>query len=114
MYLDQLAADCQVVSEGGECPLGGHQVAETSQFSGNSEQVRSSEMADIVPENWEVEIIHPCPTDFNPDRMPRTVGGSTFVRAVNQAYHLQVLIGKLITKGDQKIEEAWETGGGES
>ena len=52
-----------------------------------------------------MEIIHPSPTDFNPDRMPRTVVGSTFVRAVNQAYHLRVLIGKLLTKGDQKIEE---------
>ena len=86
------SADCQVVSEGGERLLGDHQVVDTSQLSGNSEQVRSIEMADVVPEEGEVEIIHPSPTDFNPDRMPRTVGSSTFVRAVNQGYYLRVLI----------------------
>ena len=69
-------ADCQVVSEGGERPLGDHQVVDTSQLSGNSEQVRSIEMADVVPEEGEVEIIHPSPTDFDPDRMPRTVSSS--------------------------------------
>ena len=43
-------ADCLVVSEGRERLLGDHQVVDTSQLSGNSEQVRSIEMADVVPE----------------------------------------------------------------
>ena len=30
----------------------------------------------------DMEIIDPSPTDFNPHRMPRTVGGTTFIRAV--------------------------------
>ena len=66
-------ADCQVVSEGRDHPLGDHQVVETSQLYGNSEQVRSVIMVDLVPPEGEVEIIHPIPTDFNPDRLPRTV-----------------------------------------
>ena len=66
-------ADCQVVSEGREHPLGDHQVVETSQLSGNSKQVRSIRMADVVPGEGEEEIIHPIHTDFNPDRMPTTV-----------------------------------------
>ena len=37
--------------------------------------------------------------------MPRTVQSSTFVRAVNQGYGERVLIGKLLTKSDQKIVE---------
>ena len=52
-------ADCQVVSEGRERPLGDHQVVNTSQLSGNSEQVRSIEMADAEPEGGGVEIIQP-------------------------------------------------------
>ena len=53
-------ADCQVVSEGGEHPQGDHQEVGTSQLSGV--QVRSSEMADLVVGEGEVEIIHPNPT----------------------------------------------------
>ena len=53
----------------------------------------------------EVQIIDPSPTDFNPQKMPRTVAGNTFIRAVDQAYHCRVLISKLIAKGDAKIEE---------
>ena len=56
-------------------------------------------------EEGEVQIIEPSPTDFNPNRMPRTVGGNAFIRAVDQAYHCRVLISKLIAKGDAKIEE---------
>ena len=40
--------DCQVVCGGGERPLGDHQVVETSHLSGNSEQVRTREMAAAV------------------------------------------------------------------
>ena len=95
-------ADCQVVSEGGERPLGDHQVVNTSQLSGNSEQVRSIEMADAAPEGGGVEIIHPSPTDYNPAKMPRTVQSSTFVRAVNQGDGLRVLIEKLLKKNIKK------------
>ena len=53
----------------------------------------------------EVEIIEPSPTDFNPSRMPRTVGSNAFVKVVEQAYCSRVLISKLIEKGDAKVEE---------
>ena len=62
-------------------------------------------MADAAPEGGGVEIIHPSPTDYNPAKMPRTVQTSTFVSAVNQGHGLRVLIGKLLTKNDQKIVE---------
>ena len=53
----------------------------------------------------EVQIIEPSPTEFNPNRLPRTVGGNAFIRAVDQAYHCRVLISKLMAKGDAQIEE---------
>ena len=99
-------ADCQVVCGGGERLQGDHQIVENSQLSGNSEQVRTSEMAAAaVVGEGDVEIIGPSPTDFNPHRMPRTVGGTTFIRAVDQAYHCRVLISNLIAKVDAKMEE---------
>ena len=66
-------------------------------------------MADAVPEGGggesAREAVHPSPTDYNPAKMPRTVLSSKFVRAVNQAQGLRVVIGKLIKKSDQKIVE---------
>ena len=100
-------ADCQVAAGGGERQPADHQVVETSQLSGNSEQVRTMAVAGdaaLVGEGG-IEIIDRSPTDFNPNRMPRTVGGTTFIRAVDQVYQCRVLIGKLIAKGDSKIEE---------
>ena len=60
--------------------------------------------ATVVGEG-DVQIIDPSPTDFKPHRMPRTVVGTTFIRAVDQAYQCRVLISKLITKGDSEIED---------
>ena len=98
-------ADCQVAAGGGERLPADHQVVETNQLSGNSEQVRTMDAAGAaaLAGEGEVQINEPCPTEFNPHRMPRTVGGNAFIRAVDQAYHCRFLISKLIAKGDAKI-----------
>ena len=93
-------ADCQVAAGGGERQPADHQVVETNQLSGNSEQVRTMDAAGAAGGEGEVQIIEPSPTDFNPNG-----GGNAFIRAVEQAYHCRVLISKLIAKGDAKIEE---------
>ena len=52
-----------------------------------------------------MQIIDPSPTNFYYGRMPKTVEGKTFIRAVDQAYQCRVLISKLITRADTKIKE---------
>ena len=98
-------ADCQVAAGGGERQPADHQVVETNQLSGSNEQVRTMNAAGAaaLAGEEEVQTIEPSPTDFNPNRMPRTVGGNTFITGVDQAYHCRVLISKLIAKGDAKL-----------
>ena len=52
-----------------------------------------------------MEIIEPSPTNFDPSRMPKTVGSKPFIMAEQQAYYYRVLISKLMSQGDAKVEE---------
>ena len=52
-----------------------------------------------------MQIIEPSPTNFEYNRMPKTVEGRAFIRALDQAYQARVLISKLIAKAYIKIKE---------
>ena len=52
-----------------------------------------------------MQIVDPSLTNFDYGRIPKTVEGRSFIRAVDQAYQARVLISKLITKADTKIKE---------
>ena len=88
-------AYCQVAAAGRERQPADHQVVETDQLLENSEQGRTMDTASAgtagtaaaLAGEEEVEIIEPSPTDFNPSRMPRTVGSNAFIRAEEQAYY---------------------------
>ena len=61
--------------------------------------------ANAAGDGGDVQIIEPCPTNFDYNRMLRTVEGRAFIRALDQAYQARVLISKLIAKADIKIKE---------
>ena len=44
-------------------------------------------------------------TKFDYGRMPKTVEGRAFIRAVDQAFQSRVYISKLITRADTKVQE---------
>ena len=76
-------------------------------MSTGSDAAAAAAAAALAGEN-EVEIIEPSPTNFDPSRMPKTVGSKPFIRAEQQAYFSRVLISKLMSQGDAKVEELRE------
>ena len=56
----------------------------------------------------EVVIIEPSPTNFNPDRMPKTVKSNFFTCAKQQAYSNRVRVMTTLEQCDAKVREFTE------
>ena len=56
----------------------------------------------------EVVIIEPSPTNFNPDKMPKTVQSNVFTCAKQQAYSNRVRIFMTLEQCDSKVKDLQE------
>ena len=53
-------------------------------------------------------IIDPSPTNFNPDRMPKTIASNIYTCTSKRAYANRVKIHRLLANGDKKVKELEE------